>query len=176
MDKSSPLNVIKSYWNTAPVDVFAIIRELGIELGFFKPRTVDLARLSGYIESSTAGYRIGINAADHLVRQRFTAAHELAHYIYHRPLIGDGVDDDRAYRSTPGGIYYNEKIGRVQETQANQFAANLLMPSHLIKELKHKGFFEPDALAEKLFVSKPAMRIRLGLSSAGYVLGPEEPE
>lgn len=176
MDKLSPLSVVKNFWYTAPVDVFAIVRALEIDIDFFNPRTANLAQLSGYIESISSGYSIGINAADHPVRQRFTVAHELGHYIYHRPLIGEGVDDNRVYRSTEGGIYHNVNIGRIQETQANQFAANLLMPSHLINELKHEGVLAPDALAEKLFVSKPAMRIRLGLSSTGYVLEPEELE
>lgn len=45
-------------------------------------------------------FLITVAANDPLTRQRFTLAHELGHYMLHRTLIGDGLDDDRAYRST----------------------------------------------------------------------------
>ena len=45
------------------------------------------------------GYRIVVNSGHNRVRRRFTAAHELGHYVYHRDLIGDGIYDDAAYRT-----------------------------------------------------------------------------
>lgn len=172
MDKSA-LEVIKKYWYTAPVDVYAIIRALNIELVF--PNLLEsMGQLSGYIEKSDGRYRIGVNGSDHEVRQRFTAAHELGHFIYHRHLIDAGVDDDRLYRSMPGGKYYNTNIGDSQERQANQFAANLLMPTHLLKDLKNRGFNLPADLAAELNVSKPAMRIRLGLPPDPAATDPHE--
>lgn len=160
---SSALNVVKKYWYTAPVDVYAAIREVGVELVFLQ-MSDDYSQLSGYIESAGDNFRIAVNASDHEVRQRFTAAHELGHYMFHRSLIGEGVDDNRLYRSERGGKYYNTKIGRQHDIQANQFAANLLMPSHLVAKLKLQGTTTPEQLAAALKVSRPAMRIRLGLS------------
>ncbi len=157
MDKSA-IKVIEQYWNTAPVDVFSIIKDMGLVFERFPMED----NLSGYIQNTGSGYTIAVNSNHYLVRQRFTAAHELGHYIYHRHLIGDGVDDNRAYRSAEGGKFYNTLIGPRQETQANQFAANLLMPQHLIAALKKQGHRDPDLLAEMLAVSKPAIRIHLG--------------
>ena len=161
MDKSA-LNIIAYYQEQAPVDVFAIIEELGIELDVY-PFGKDLSGLAGYIENDEGLFTIGVNAFDHLVRQRFTAAHELGHYLYHRSLIGDGVDDTRAYRSLPGGKFSNSNIRPMHERQANQFAANLLMPKRLISRLKRRGLRTPAQLANALQVSRPAMRIQLGL-------------
>jgi hypothetical protein len=110
------------------------------------------------------GYAINVNAADSLRRQRFTTAHELGHFAMHRHLIGNGIDDDRAYRSTRSGRYYNTAIGPLQETEANRFAANLLMPAHLMDQAKQRGLVHPQELADAFMVSLPAMRIRLGLS------------
>jgi Zn-dependent peptidase ImmA (M78 family) len=112
------------------------------------------------------GYLITVNAIDSLTRQRFTTAHELGHYMLHRDRIGDGIADDRAYRSTSSSKYRNTRIGPRQETQANTFAANVLMPFDLIERLKREGYSTPGELAKRLAVSEQAMSIRLSRSFA----------
>ena len=97
------------------------------------------------------------------MRKRFTAAHELGHYIYHRDRIGSGVNDNRKYRGIPHAPLYNDAIQAKEETEANRFAANLLMPKHLIDKLKKDGIESVEDLARSLGVSRDAMRIRLGL-------------
>lgn len=108
-------------------------------------------------------FLITVNAIDPPTRQRFTTAHELGHYMLHRDRIGDGIADDRAYRSTSSGRYHNTRIGPREETQANTFAANLLMPYELIEKLKADGITTPHALADRLQVSEQAMCIRLNV-------------
>ena len=156
---SSIFSQIRGFMNSAPVDVEGAARALGIEV-----RHAFLEReISGQIERLPGGrYRITVNALDASTRRRFTVAHELGHFIYHRPLIGDGVDDDRAYRSTSAGKYHNTRIGPKQETEANRFAANLLMPKHLIEQLKARGIVTTEGLAKALGVSVAAMRVREG--------------
>jgi Zn-dependent peptidase ImmA (M78 family) len=145
--------------NSAPVNVEAAAQSLGVEV---RQAYLD-QNISGQIEKLPDGrYRITVNAADVLTRQRFTIAHELGHFVFHRPLIGNGVDDDRAYRSTSAGQYFNTRIGPKQETEANRFAANLLMPKHLIDHLKARGIISTEDLAKALSVSVPAMRVREG--------------
>lgn len=147
------------YMQEPPVDVEAVAASLGIPVNY----AILDKEISGQIQSEPGGqYRIVVNEADSRSRQRFTIAHELGHYLYHRSLIGDGVDDDRAYRSTAAGKYHNTKIGRRHETEANRFAANLLMPNHLIRALKSSGVRSDEDLARSLGVSVPAMRVRLG--------------
>jgi hypothetical protein len=160
MNGKDILDVVRKYWTSAPVDVFGILRELGLGPSF-RPLG---ANISGAIERiGDDGFVVVINNTQSKTRQRFTAAHELGHYIYHRDLLGRGVGDTLAYRAqnTP---FPNEHITVTHERQANNFAANLLMPNHLIEALKAEGVRIPGELAQRLGVSEAAMRIRLGLS------------
>lgn len=154
-----PLKLAEKYSNNIPVPVFDILCELGLGPDFqFLEEDV-----SGFIERRADNtYRVAINAQHAPVRQRFTAAHELGHYIYHRDLLGAGVGDTRAYRAA-GTPLPNAAIRPLHERQANSFAANLLMPLHSISELRRQGVVSVGALAERLQVSHDAMRIRLGL-------------
>ncbi|MBL1142532.1 MAG: ImmA/IrrE family metallo-endopeptidase [Proteobacteria bacterium] len=148
--------LIDDYRKSAPVDVVGLCSELGIELSY---ETME-DDVSGQIEKKDDGkFRITINKADGLTRQRFTIAHELGHYILHRPLIGDGITEDRMYRST-SGKYNNTSISSHQETEANSFAAYLLMPEQLVTDYEDQGL-NVDAMAERLQVSKQAMSIKL---------------
>ncbi len=160
MKYADELSLVNHFMETAPVDVEGLARALGVRV---RRAWLD-GQLSGMIERNTDGkYVITVNASDRHERQRFTIAHELGHYMLHRSLIGDGVDDDRAYRSTSGGKYHNLNIGPRQETEANRFAANLLMPRELISKLKRdRGLRTTDDLATALAVSKQAMAIREG--------------
>ncbi len=147
--------------DSAPVKVNDIPLKLGIDLRFAYLG----AHISGMLEWIGSTYRITINASDPSTRQRFTLAHELGHYMLHRHLIGDGVIDDRAYRSTDKGKYHNTLIGPFEETRANKFAANLLMPRDLINSEKDKLTGNEDEIIEqmanKFEVSKQSMAIRL---------------
>lgn len=62
---------------------------------------------------------IGYNNAQHVHRQRFTVAHEIGHL-----LMGH----------TSGNKYFDLKSKNPQEIEANQFAAELLMPLKMIKK------------------------------------------
>lgn len=149
---------INNYRKTYPVDVEGLIKSLDIEL---HEAWLDKG-ISGQLEKKNGKYRITVNAENSRVRKRFTMAHELGHYVLHRDLVGDGVDDDKAYRSTHEGLYYNTNIGPKQETEANQFAANLLMPHDLLEELRRQGK-QPIEIAKIMEVSQPAIKIRMGL-------------
>lgn len=171
---SESLSVINKYWNTAPVSVADILTELSLGPVYRNwPNTI-----SGKIvrSESRAGYTIFVNGRQPMTRQRFTMAHELGHYLYHRDLLQLGVGDTLAYRADGSGTP-NDRIGPQQETEANRFAANLLMPSHLIASLREEGITRPADLAEHLGVSEAAMRIRLGLGPDRDMFDPEdEPE
>jgi Zn-dependent peptidase ImmA (M78 family) len=101
---------------------------------------------------SPAGYTIHVNADDNPARQRFTIAHEIAHYVLHRDLIGDGITDDPLYRSSLGEWY---------ERQANKMAADILMPPKLVRAMYRSGTVSLAPLARAFEVSVDAMRIRL---------------
>jgi Zn-dependent peptidase ImmA (M78 family) len=153
------MEVINKYSNQAPVPVYEILEELGLGPTF---QFMD-ENISGWIERRPDGtYGVAVNTNHAHVRQRFTAAHELGHYIYHRDLLGQGVGDTRAYRAE-GTPLPNTAIRPMHERQANSFAANLLMPRNTIGRLQGQGLVQPEQLANALEVSKQAMCIRLGI-------------
>jgi Zn-dependent peptidase ImmA (M78 family) len=122
--------------------------------------------LSGIIFIRDGMPIIGINAIHHPNRQRFTLAHEFGHLVLHKHLITSMVHVDkklpffmRDAKSATG----TDKI----EIEANQFAAELLMPEAiLLKEIQREAFDiddEPplEELARKFRVSKQAMGHRI---------------
>ena len=119
---------------------------------------------SGSIEKKDGKYIITVNKSHHPNRKRFTIAHEIGHYIFHSDYIELGaIVDDKLYR--------DERVGGENETQANKFAASILMPESLIKCLMESGVNTIDGLARELQVSEQAMAIRVGSLNI-----PEEPQ
>lgn len=149
-----PIRVITKHWDSTPVPIEAIIAEIGLPL-VYEPLDDNV---SGYIERANGSYKIVVNSNHARTRQRFTAAHELGHYIFHRDLLGEGVGDNRAYR-TEGTRLVNANIRPVHERQANSFAANVLMPRH---RLANVGTLSTATLAQMFEASPESMRIRLG--------------
>lgn len=154
MSSIDPIKVIAKHWDSTPVPIDAIIADMGLPLCY---EALD-DNISGYIERTNGSYRIVVNSNHARTRQRFTAAHELGHYIYHRDLLGEGVGDNRAYR-TEGTGRQNANIRPLHERQANSFAANVLMPRHRLVSVAGES---TATLADRFGVSQEAMRIRLG--------------
>lgn len=149
----SPFEVITRYQRKPPVDVGAIARDLGVK--------VDRMSLGGAVAGTLtrdsrrggwSGFLCLINSDDHPRRQRFTLAHELAHFILHRDLIDTSLVDDTMYR---GGL------SDPMERQANKLAADILMPVWLIRGHWDSGNRDPMELARLFEVSPKAMEIRL---------------
>lgn len=122
-------------------------------------------------------YKISINENDHYYRKRFTMAHECGHFLFHRELIGSGVNDNKAYRSTDIGNYHNRLILPQHETEANKFAVSVLMPTTVLqaiaRDLQIADLNKPTSedvknLAKNLKVSAQALRIRLGAEKGLY--------
>src|ERR1700755_157089 len=121
------LSIIKNHWNDGPGPVDTIASEIGTPV----LRANLPPNISGLITTDGDGYKIVVNGRHSIERQRFTIAHEIGHYIYHRDLLGKGTGDTLAYRAE-GTEIPNKHITATHERQANIFAANLLMPNHLI--------------------------------------------
>jgi Zn-dependent peptidase ImmA (M78 family) len=121
-------------------------------------RQADLGANSGEIfrdleRGGFSGYCILVNAAHPNVRKRFTIAHELGHFLRHRDRITNRLIDDKMYRSV---------LGTTKEKEANQLAADLLMPRKLVGELRAAGINTHEELALKFNVSVEVVRRRLG--------------
>ncbi|UNK22953.1 ImmA/IrrE family metallo-endopeptidase [Yersinia intermedia] len=150
-------SLIRKHQHHFPIAVGSIAKELGITV----KRSTLAAGISGEIKEDDGNVVIRVNRHDVKERQRFTLAHEIAHFLLHRDRIGDGITDDILYRS---------KLSDFMEVQANRLAADILMPGHLIqqklKELTRSSELREEEKYEKLAdaaeVSTTAIKIRLG--------------
>lgn len=99
-------------------------------------------------------------------RQRFTIAHEMGHWcLKHQNISGPHVHVNRGHLVSARGSLAAEGTDP-HEIEANQFAAELLMPRHLVKEAVERlgrRLTEDDVttLAKEFEVSERAMDIRL---------------
>lgn len=150
------MEVIRRHQAQAPVQTVPIANDLGLSVyrdddwpDDVSGMIIKNADLGGH-----SGYAIIVNAKHHEHRRRFTIAHEVAHYVLHQDLIGDGIQDDALYRSG---------LSNRQEAQANRLAADILMPWHLINKAIADGVATVPELARLFSVSKSAMSIRLGV-------------
>jgi sirohydrochlorin ferrochelatase len=150
--------VIKRHQARAPVRVVELAVDLGLSV-YAVPNWDD--NISGMIKRDAerggrTGFAIYVNGKHARVRRRFTIAHEIAHFILHQGLIGDGIVEDALLRATG--------LTNSIERQANTMAANILMPWHLIEPEIATGR-SIESLAAMLEVSRDAISYRvLGLS------------
>lgn len=146
-------DAVSKHTNSYPVKISAIAHELGLSvLSATLP-----AGISGELRPEDDSYLIRVNRHDSKGRQRFTVAHEIAHFLLHKNQIGSGITDDVLYRS---------KLNDAREAEANRLAAEIIMP----KDVLTAEFKKPSSdlenkiseLADQFQVSKAAIRIRLG--------------
>jgi Zn-dependent peptidase ImmA (M78 family) len=141
-----------------PVPVERIARRLGAQITY-EPFE---GEISGMLYRSPGTTVIGVNSSHAPTRQRFTVAHEIGHLRMHQ---GEGVIIDRFVR-----VNWRNGESNREETQANRFAAGLLMPRSLVcKEIERTLSRQPDLipydlaamLAKRFDVSPAAMQYRL---------------
>lgn len=157
--EQSELSVVSRHMETAPVDLQAIFSDLGIE---YQELWMD-GGASGSITRKGDSFAVAVNALESPNRKRFTAAHELAHYLLHRDLMQ--IDGDRMHRHMDklyGAPEDNpaSPFTRHHEIQANRLAAQIVMPAPLVRE-KFAECQDAGQLANIFGVSKAAMEIRL---------------
>lgn len=151
--------IIDRHLATFPIRLGELARELGV--GAVKVSSMKTG-VSGQISREHGEYVIRVNRNEARERQRFTIAHELAHYLLHRDLVDastDGITDTVLYRSGA-----SENV----EYEANRLAADIVMPRVAISKIinsEYRGLVTEAAienLANRFGVSKAAMEIQLG--------------
>lgn len=151
-----------------PVDVANIARSIGVEVQE-APADDDLSGFL-YRDRKRKVVIIGVNSNQHPNRRKFTAAHELGHYLLHD---FDDVHVDRQFK-----VWLRSEASSqgtdLEEKEANLFAAEILMPARFIeRDVQRIGTFDlmdEDVireLADQYGVSTQAMTFRL--TYLGYV-------
>ena len=158
--------ILNTFGVRAPaVPVDRIAKGLGAQLRF-SPLDDEL---SGMIYISDDTPIIGINSLHPPNRQRFSIAHEIGHLVLHRSLISGRVHVDKEFRVQMTTLNRDavSALGSDKiEIEANQFAAELLMPTAwFMKALPNKAFDIDndgplDELAKKFRVSRQAVDFR----------------
>lgn len=155
--KGHQREVLDKYLSEYPVKLGKIANELGVSIKVSSMST----GVSGQIMQENGHYTIRVNRHEARERQRFTIAHELAHFFLHKSVIDsspDGIKDNVLYRSGEP-----ERI----EFEANRLAADIVMPMTLVEKVLQEEFngvvteATIESLAARFQVSKAAMEIRL---------------
>lgn len=151
--------IVERYLAESPVKLGEIARELGLQV-FRSPLPPSVSGMIKPSDRVEGTYEIKLNKYEVAERQRFTLAHELAHFLLHKQDIRAGVIDNIMYRSA---------LTSRKEYEANRLAADIVMPKGAVsRELQARGGVATEDVAKELAlvfkVSPPAMRIRLGLS------------
>jgi hypothetical protein len=129
-----------------PVSLRDVVSALNLEV---VQTTGEPFLCEGSLQPMGDGHAIVVRGASSERRRRFTIAHEIGHFVLHpgrlAPERGGAVND----------------AWRQHEREADQFAAELLMPEPLVREAVLE--LGPDArrLADRFEVSRRAMQVRL---------------
>ncbi|WP_349972371.1 ImmA/IrrE family metallo-endopeptidase [Pseudomonas caspiana] len=146
--------IITQHQGALPVAVGAIAKAFGLVV----LKSTMQGSISGEIRESEGVVTIKVNRHDVKERQRFTLAHEIAHFLLHRERLIGGITDDILYRS---------RLSDDLEREANRLAADIIMPSSLIEPaLQACSNLKPEErykkIAEQAQVSLAAIKIRTG--------------
>lgn len=161
------------YNDAPPIDVDRIADLLGILISDEPRFDIDHINTVGKITlEKDAPARVWINPMEnsYAPRRRFTLAHEIGHFCMHR------ASNQTTFVDTKATMNRSESFWNRFESEANTFAAELLMPADLIRSIGRKiidnyknendvttmpmaKFVEQ--VASRFKVSNPAMEYRL---------------
>jgi Zn-dependent peptidase ImmA (M78 family) len=138
----------KDFSYPIPIEKIAESNGLIVKLGKFKDKNV-----SGILKRKDHGGNVYISAAEPKYRQSFTIAHELGHFLIH----SDRKQEEILYRRDV--INLNTEDQTI-ESEANWFAASILMPEEKFTEY-WKATKNESLIADYFGVSPTAVRLRV---------------
>lgn len=135
--------------NGVPRDLFGEIRQTGVHV--FR-RKLGNSKISGlFLAPPKAGKCILVNYSEDVYRQRFSAAHEMAHALFD-------------VEGGPSVTYSRTDKNDYLEVRANTFASRYLMPPEVLRQLpnpEHWKQADAEYWAQELRVSCQALGIGL---------------
>ena len=144
-----------------PIPIVAIMKSLNFQVvaGELKDEISGIIGIDDDLAKNFKSSKvIAINNKDNVGHQRFTMAHELAHYLF-----DFDVSNQIVYYNT----YNNFEDENEEERRANYFAANLLMPEKKFKKefdnvvIKNNLYVTVEKLSQIFQVSGEAVRRRI---------------
>ena len=133
--------------NITAVDISSIAKKLGLNV---YSASFENNAISGYIKYENGEKNIYVNNTQSVQRQRFTIAHEIAHFILHQDLL-----------TKEGGTpMFRGGDNNPAERQANRLAAAILMPKSKVTQM-YKSHKSINDMAQLFWVSYDAMANRI---------------
>jgi hypothetical protein len=129
-----------------PVSLRDVVSALNLEL---VSKTREPFTSEAALEPLGDARAIVLNGSGDSGRRRFSIAHEIGHFVLHPQRV----------RPERGGAV--NAAGRREEREADAFAAELLMPEHLVREAVGEQGLDVSRLADRFEVSRKAMQTRL---------------
>lgn len=154
-----------------PVNPYLIADHLGL-----RHKKGDLGGISGMLVIKNGVPTIGINQNDSDLRQRFSLAHEIGHYILGHHDENDDVLMDEKFVVLLRGEEAKKGVDP-KEIQANAFAAGLLMPEILLRQEVKRILTEGHSLDlsanpdNETFISKLANTFEVSQIAMTYRIG-----
>lgn len=130
-----------------PVSLRDVISALNLDL--VQRKTREPFACEAALEPLGDGHAIVLHGGGDERRRRFTIAHEIGHFVLH---------PGRARAERGGGV---NEAWRLQEREADRFAAELLMPEPLVRQAVLEQGADVARLADRFEVSRQAMQRRL---------------
>lgn len=116
-----------------------------------------LLKNDGYIsyDKKNDSFKIVVNKLIPEKNQRFTIAHELAHFLFHKSqIIFNEILEHGA----------TTEYDDYRENEANKLAAEILIPIKTVIPMIDAGEFKtPEELSDRLLVPREALKIKLQL-------------
>lgn len=159
--------------NGPPVDVDHIARLLGIDvIECAHSDAEDIKTIGKITLSPESKAKVWINPLEnsYIPRRRFTLAHEIGHFCMHRS------SNTTTFVDTKGTMNRSESYWDKHEFEANNFAADLLMPAKLIRSIgkqviaKYKSDNNAERMPLSLFKDKMAVEFNVSSVAMDYRL------
>lgn len=152
VDDLTTLIFTQNLYTDFEVDIEAVVKLKSINL--IKDNELNPS-ISGLLQkdSKTNKWTITVNNNHHIKRQRFTIAHEFAHFCLHKGTDDHFIDQE---------IFFRKDHDDPIEFAADKFAAQILMPEKFIKQaIDSDGIKNIETLSNLFNVSNIAIKKRV---------------
>ena len=126
------------------IDIIKIANAFDIKV--FTTKEIDVPSFIAF-DQETNNYEIYVNAKEYRERQRFSIAHEIAHYIQHKEKI---------QKFGYVGRQNDCSLSAQEEREADNLAGELLMPLNSVKRFLAENEKDENSKIDEKFVAKLA--------------------